>query len=240
MQLAKQLRIRQLGLQPYQNVWQQMQQFTDQRSDNTIDEIWLVQHPAVFTQGQAGKAEHLLQQSMIPVVQSDRGGQITYHAPGQQVMYVLLDIKRKKSQDNSEFSVRHLVSALEECVIKTLADYQINAYAKADAPGVYVDGRKICSLGLRIRRGCSFHGLALNINMDLTPFQYINPCGYAGLEMCQLSELIGDRALLCEQVAPQLLQHFINLMDYQQIHYSNDAFDSQTSIENNQIEKNNG
>lgn len=222
MMLAKQLIIRQLGLQPYQTVWRQMQQFTDHRNHETVDEIWLVQHPAVFTQGQAGKAEHLLQHSDIPVVHSDRGGQITYHAPGQQVMYVLLDIKRKKSQDNSEFSIRHLVSALEHCVVSTLAHYDIKAYAKADAPGVYVDGRKICSLGLRIRRGCSFHGLALNINMDLNPFNYINPCGYAGLEMCQLSELIGDRALLCEHVAPQLLQHFINVMDYQYIHYPDD------------------
>ncbi|KAE9525403.1 lipoyl(octanoyl) transferase LipB [Testudinibacter aquarius] len=222
--IANRLIVRQLGVQPYETVWQQMQQFTDNRDDRTLDEIWLVQHAAVFTQGQAGKAEHLLQQSSIPVVQSDRGGQITYHAPGQLVMYVLLDIKRKKTQGNnlahsSDFNVRHLVSALEDCVVATLADYGIQAYPKADAPGVYVDGRKICSLGLRIRRGCSFHGLALNINMDLTPFNYINPCGYAGLEMCQLSELIGDQTLLCEQVAPQLLQHFINLMGYQQIQY---------------------
>ncbi|KGQ69894.1 lipoate--protein ligase [Chelonobacter oris] len=225
MQLAERLIVRRLGLKPYQTVWRQMQQFTDNRTEETVDEIWLVQHLPVFTQGQAGKAEHLLQHSAIPVVQSDRGGQITYHAPGQQVMYVLLDIKRKKAQDNHDFSVRHLVSALENCVIETLADYGIKACAKADAPGVYVDGRKICSLGLRIRRGCSFHGLALNINMDLTPFHYINPCGYAGLEMCQLSELIGDQALLCEQVAPQLLQHFINVMDYRQIRYSDTLSD---------------
>ncbi|TNH04363.1 lipoyl(octanoyl) transferase LipB [Testudinibacter sp. TR-2022] len=217
--IANRLIVRQLGVQPYETVWQQMQQFTDNRDDRTLDEVWLVQHSAVFTQGQAGKAEHLLQQSAIPVVQSDRGGQITYHAPGQQVMYVLLDIKRKKTQSEATFSVRDLVSALENTVIQTLADYSLQAYARADAPGVYVEGRKICSLGLRIRRGCSFHGLALNINMDLTPFNDINPCGYAGLEMCQLSELIGDQTLLCEQVAPQLLQHFINLMDYQQIQY---------------------
>ncbi|MGV6988646.1 lipoyl(octanoyl) transferase LipB [Testudinibacter sp. P80/BLE/0925] len=219
MSFAKHLIVRQLGIRPYATVWRQMQQFTDNRDDRTLDEIWLVQHPAVFTQGQAGKTEHLLRQSAIPLVQSDRGGQITYHAPGQQVMYVLLDIKRKKAQDNGDFNVRHLVSALENCVVATLADYGVQAYPKADAPGVYVDERKICSLGLRIRRGCSFHGLALNINMDLTPFNYINPCGYAGLEMCQLSELIGDPALLCEQVAPQLLQHFINLMDYKQIQF---------------------
>ncbi len=219
MQLAKLLVVRQLGIQSYETVWQQMQQFTDGRTEQTLDEIWLVQHSPVFTQGQAGKAEHLLRQSAIPVVQSDRGGQITYHGPGQLVMYVLLDIKRKKIQGDSEFTVRNLVSALEQSVVQTLADYGVNAYAKADAPGVYVDGRKICSLGLRIRRGCSFHGLALNINMDLAPFHQINPCGYAGLEMCQLCDLIDNQALLCEQVAPQLLQHFINLMDYQQIHY---------------------
>ena len=185
MQLAKLLVVRQLGIQSYETVWKQMQQFTDQRKEHTLDEIWLVQHPPVFTQGQAGKAEHLLRQSAIPVVQSDRGGQITYHGPGQLVMYVLLDIKRKKIQGDSEFTVRNLISALEQSVVQTLADYGVNAYAKADAPGVYVDGRKICSLGLRIRRGCSFHGLALNINMDLAPFHQINPCGYAGLEMCQ-------------------------------------------------------
>ena len=180
--------IRQLGTQPYEEIWHKMQSFTDERDENTLDEIWLVQHPAVFTQGSAGKPEHLLMRSNIPVVQSDRGGQITYHGEGQQVMYVLLDIKRLKAQ-GKEISVRDLVTALEQSVVKTLADYGVESYPKADAPGVYVDGRKICSLGLRIRKGCSFHGLALNINMDLSPFHQINPCGYAGLEMCQLSEV---------------------------------------------------
>ncbi|OEM15173.1 lipoyl(octanoyl) transferase LipB, partial [Escherichia coli] len=151
------LLVRQLGIQDYQTVWQQMQTFTDSRDVDTQDEIWLVQHPAVFTQGQAGKAEHLLQQTTIPVVQSDRGGQITYHGLGQQVMYVLIDIKRQKALGN-QFNVRQLVSALEQTVVNTLADYGIHAYPKADAPGVYIDEKKICSLGLRIRKGCSFHG----------------------------------------------------------------------------------
>lgn len=171
--------IRQLGIQPYEDVWHKMQAFTDKRDEYSDDEIWLVQHPAVFTQGSAGKPEHLLNPTNIPVVQSDRGGQITYHGEGQQIMYVLLDIKRLKAQ-GKEISVRDLVTALEQSVVKTLADYDIAGYPKIDAPGVYVDERKICSLGLRIRKGCSFHGLALNINMDLTPFRNINPCGYSG------------------------------------------------------------
>lgn len=208
-----QLIIRQLGTQPYEEIWHKMQDFTDRRDENTSDEIWLVQHPSVFTQGSAGKPEHLLNPNHIPVVQSDRGGQITYHGEGQQIMYVLLDIKRLKAQ-GKEVSVRELVTALEQCVVNTLADYGIEGYPKADAPGVYVDERKICSLGLRIRKGCSFHGLALNINMDLTPFSYINPCGYAGLEMCQLSELIHRNDLRCEEVSPKLVAHFTRILGY--------------------------
>ncbi|WP_439294993.1 lipoyl(octanoyl) transferase LipB [Lonepinella sp. BR2882] len=209
--------IRQLGRQDYQDVWHQMQAFTDQRDENTADEIWLVQHNPVFTQGQAGKPEHLLQASNIPVVQSDRGGQITYHGPGQQVMYVLIDIKRHKAEGR-DLSVRHLVTALEQSVVKTLAYYSVQAYPKADAPGVYVDcqgiEKKICSLGLRIRKGCSFHGLALNIKMDLQPFHYINPCGYAGLEMCQLADFIDPIDATCEKVAPKLVAHFSEILGY--------------------------
>ncbi|MEN2909781.1 Octanoyltransferase [Mannheimia haemolytica] len=205
--------IRQLGIQPYEEIWHQMQSFTDSRDGNTDDEIWLVQHPAVFTQGSAGKPEHLLNPTNIPVVQSDRGGQITYHGEGQQIMYVLIDIKRLKSL-GKEVSVRDLVTALEQTVVQTLAEYGIESYPKADAPGVYVDGKKICSLGLRIRKGCSFHGLALNINMDLTPFQNINPCGYAGLEMCQLSELVHRPDLRYEEVAPKLVAHFSTILGY--------------------------
>lgn len=155
--------VRHLGLQPYEPVSQAMHDFTDSRDDLTPDEIWLVEHPPVFTQGQAGKAEHVLVPGDIPVIQSDRGGQVTYHGPGQQVMYVLLNLKRRK------LGVRELVTLLEQTVVDTLAEYDIDAHPRADAPGVYVGEMKICSLGLRIRKGCSFHGLALNINMDLSP-----------------------------------------------------------------------
>lgn len=193
--------VRQLGLRPWEPVSQAMHQFTDSRQADTPDELWLVEHPPVFTQGQAGKAEHLLMPGDIPVVQSDRGGQVTYHGPGQQVMYVLIDLKRRK------LGVRQLVTAIEQTVVETLAHYNVTAYARPDAPGVYVDGKKICSLGLRIRQGCSFHGLALNIAMDLAPFQRINPCGYAGLEMTQLSAFQED--VTPEAVQPVLIEKFL-------------------------------
>ena len=186
-----------------------MQDFTDNRNTETIDEVWLVEHYPVFTQGQAGKPEHLLQSGAIPLVQSDRGGQITYHGPGQQVMYVLIDIRRHQN-----LNVRRLVTALEQSVVRTLADYAIEGYSKVDAPGVYIDGKKICSLGLRIRKGCSFHGLAFNINMDLQPFHYINPCGYAGLEMCQLADFIGRDEAVLDKVSPKLVNHLAELLGY--------------------------
>ena len=208
-----QLIVRQLGIQDYQEIWHKMQDFTDNRDEQTADEIWLVQHPSVFTQGSAGKPEHLLNPTNIPVVQSDRGGQITYHGLGQQIMYVLIDIKRHKAKGN-DLSVRDLVAALEQCVVKTLADYGIDAYPKPDAPGVYVDGKKICSLGLRIRKGCSFHGLALNIKMDLTPFRNINPCGYAGLEMCQLADFVDEAEADCDKVSPKLVDYFTQILGY--------------------------
>ena len=208
-----QLIVRQLGIQDYQEIWHKMQDFTDNRDEQTADEIWLVQHPSVFTQGSAGKPEHLLNPTNIPVVQSDRGGQITYHGLGQQIMYVLIDIKRHKAKGN-DLNVRDLVTALEQCVVKTLADYGIDAYPKPDAPGVYVDGKKICSLGLRIRKGCSFHGLALNIKMDLTPFRNINPCGYAGLEMCQLADFIAENEADCDKVSPKLVDYFTQILGY--------------------------
>ncbi|EOF7280206.1 lipoyl(octanoyl) transferase LipB [Enterobacter hormaechei] len=204
--------VRHLGLQPYEPVSQAMHEFTDMRDDTTPDEIWLVEHLPVFTQGQAGKAEHLLMTGDIPVIQSDRGGQVTYHGPGQQVMYVLLNLKRRK------LGVRELVTLLEETVVNTLAEYGIDAHPRADAPGVYVGEMKICSLGLRIRKGCSFHGLALNINMDLTPFQRINPCGYAGMEMTQMRQWV-DTATP-ENIRPVLLKKFLALLnnpDYEYI-----------------------
>ncbi|PVX42737.1 lipoyl(octanoyl) transferase [Pasteurella langaaensis DSM 22999] len=211
------LNIRQLGTQNYETVWQKMQDFTDNRDENTPDEIWLVQHPSVFTQGQAGKPEHLLNPTSIPVVQSDRGGQITYHGLGQQIMYVLIDIKRQKAE-GKDLNVRQLVTALEQSVVQTLADYGVSAYPKADAPGVYVNvngqEKKICSLGLRIRRGCSFHGLALNINMDLSPFHNINPCGYAGLEMCQLADFVEPAQVNCDLVSPKLVAHVVKILGY--------------------------
>ncbi|AYN27151.1 MULTISPECIES: lipoyl(octanoyl) transferase LipB [Buttiauxella] len=205
------IQIRQLGLQPYEPISQAMHDFTDTRDETTADEIWLVEHERVFTQGQAGKAEHVLVPGDIPVIQSDRGGQVTYHGPGQQVMYVLLNLKRRK------LGVRELVTILEQTVVNTLAELGIEAYPRADAPGVYVDGRKICSLGLRIRKGCSFHGLALNIDMDLSPFLRINPCGYAGLEMTQVSSLRPGASL--EDVQPLLINNFIALLDNPPVKY---------------------
>ncbi len=196
--------IRQLGLRQWEPVSHAMHHFTDRRTQDTADELWLVEHTPVFTQGQAGKAEHLLMPGDIPVVQSDRGGQVTYHGPGQQVMYVLIDLKRRK------IGVRQLVTAIEQTVVDTLAFFGVSASARPDAPGVYVDGKKICSLGLRIRQGCSFHGLALNIAMDLAPFLRINPCGYAGLEMTQLSAF--QPAITLAQVQPVLIDKFITLL----------------------------
>ncbi|SFG00951.1 lipoyl(octanoyl) transferase LipB [Neptunomonas qingdaonensis] len=178
--------VRNLGIQPYQPIWHKMQAFTDQRNAETADEIWVLQHEPVFTQGQAGKEEHLLLTGDIPVVQVDRGGQVTYHGPGQLVIYLLLDLRRNK------LGVRDVVTLMEKAVIATLQHYAVDAYAKPDAPGVYVGDAKIASLGLRVRRGCTFHGLALNLDMDLEPFLRINPCGYAGMAMTQLCTLVAD------------------------------------------------
>ncbi|MGL9760179.1 MAG: lipoyl(octanoyl) transferase LipB [Symbiopectobacterium sp.] len=200
--------VRQLGIQAYEPVSLAMHQFTDLRDAQSADELWLVQHPPVFTQGQAGKAEHLLTTGDIPVIQSDRGGQVTYHGPGQQVTYVLVDLKRQK------VSVRELITAIENTVVGTLAQFGIIAHARADAPGVYVQEFKICSLGLRIRKGCSFHGLALNINMDLTPFLRINPCGYAGMVMTQVSQYVPGVEMA--DVTPLLVATFMQQLGYTQ------------------------
>ena len=203
------MKIVQKGMVEYQPTFEAMKAFNAARDEHTEDELWVVEHPPVFTQGLAGKPEHLLSRDDIPVVQIDRGGQITYHGLGQQIMYVLIDIKRHEN-----LNVRQLVTALEQSVVKTLADYGIEGYPKPDAPGVYINGKKICSLGLRIRHGRSFHGLAFNINMDLTPFHQINPCGYAGLEMCQLADFIGSERADCHQVSLQLVKHFSTLLGY--------------------------
>ena len=175
--------VRELGLQPYEQVWQDMQLFTDRRSETTVDELWLLQHSPVYTLGKNGKPGHILDAQDIPVIKSDRGGQVTYHGPGQVIVYTLLDLNRM------QIGVRELVTRIENSVIKLLEDYGIHANARKDAPGVYVDGRKIAALGLRVRKGRSFHGLALNVDMDLEPFARINPCGYQGLEVAQLSDL---------------------------------------------------
>ncbi|KAF7779920.1 lipoyl(octanoyl) transferase [Pseudoalteromonas marina] len=193
-------------------IWQKMQDFTDTRDENTPDEIWLVEHESVFTQGQAGKDEHLLAPGDIEVIKVDRGGQVTYHGPGQQMMYVLFNLRRLK------IGVRELVTWLEECIIESLAEYNIEAYAKADAPGVYVNDSKIASLGLRVRRGCSFHGLALNVNMDLSPFLRINPCGYAGMNMVQTKELEGPQNL--QSAGEGLVKHMIKKLNAAQVKHT--------------------
>lgn len=180
------LKIHHLGLQAYQQVWEAMQQFTDSRDENTEDEAWLVQHPRIFTLGKAGKREHILDAGDIPVINVDRGGQVTYHGPGQIVVYLLLDLNRLG------IGVRELVTCLETALVDTLAEYGIKAASKKEAPGVYVDGRKIAAVGLRVRKGCCFHGIALNVEMDLEPFARINPCGYEGLEITQMTALVND------------------------------------------------
>lgn len=209
MEKTEQLIVRQLGLKDYQTTWQLMQDFTQTRDDNTADELWWVEHPSVFTQGQAGKAEHLLVPGDIPVVQADRGGQVTYHGPGQLVGYTLINIRRKG------IGVRQLVNILENSIVNILKPFNIEAYPKPDAPGVYVDNCKIASLGLRIRRGCSFHGLALNVNMDLSPFLRINPCGYQGLQMTQTSQVNGPETTL--QASQLLTQEFKQQLAYQEL-----------------------
>ncbi|MFH4857108.1 lipoyl(octanoyl) transferase LipB [Vibrio diabolicus] len=213
--MQHQLVVKRLGRQDYEPVWKAMHDFTDQRTEETPDEVWLVEHNPVFTQGQAGKAEHLINTGDIPVVQSDRGGQVTYHGPGQLVAYFLINLRRKK------LGVRDLVTTIENLVINTLKAYNIDSAARPDAPGVYVDGKKICSLGLRIRKGCSFHGLALNVNMDLTPFLRINPCGYEGMEMVQVSQFGGPDNV--EAVEKQLIEELVTLLDYEQVEFSTEA-----------------
>jgi lipoyl(octanoyl) transferase len=196
--------VRVLGTVAYEPTWRAMQRFTEQRDQNTRDELWVLEHPAVFTLGMNGKAEHVLAAGDIPVVNIDRGGQVTYHGPGQIVVYPLLDLRRLN------LGVRDLVVALENAIVATVAQWGIRAVGKRDAPGVYVDGCKLASIGLRIRRGCSYHGLALNVAMDLEPFRRINPCGYAGLEVTQVSELGGpsDMRVVADALAAQLVCSF--------------------------------
>ena len=175
--------IKHFGMVDYLSIWQEMKNFTLARTKNTYDEIWLLQHPQVYTLGVAGKREHLLKNNGISVVRTDRGGQITHHGPGQIVAYLLLDIRRLK------LGVRELVRQMEGAVIDLLEEYSVDAKVRKDAPGVYVENAKIAALGLKIKNGCCYHGIALNVDMDLTPFLAINPCGYSGLEITQTSDL---------------------------------------------------
>jgi len=188
-----------LGRQPYEPVWRAMQAFTDARDDDTPDELWLVEHEPVFTLGQAGKPEHVLAPGDIPVIHVDRGGQVTYHGPGQIVLYPLLDLRRLK------LGVREYVCRIEQAIIDTLGDWNIGAVRREGAPGVYVAGAKVAALGIRVRRGCTFHGLAFNIAMDLEPFLRINPCGYEGLRVTSMVDLGGPSGL--DAVKPALVAH---------------------------------
>jgi len=194
--------VRHLGVQPYLDTWTRMKDFTITRTPDTPDELWLLQHPPVYTQGQAGKPEHILNAQSIPIVQSDRGGQVTYHGPGQLVAYILVDIKRR------ELGVRTLVCRLEQLLLTLLQYYSIPAETRCGAPGVYVAGKKIASIGLRVKNGCTYHGIALNVAMDLTPFTGINPCGYAQLQMTQIQAF--DATIDINAVSEQLANAFKN------------------------------
>lgn len=193
--------IRQLGCQHFESVWQAMRDFTDQRTEQSADEIWLVEHPPIFTLGQSAKAEHILDAGNIPIVITDRGGQVTYHGPGQLIAYILLDLSRRG------LGIRRLITLLEQSVIQLLAELGLTAVARADAPGVYIENKKICSIGLRVRRGRSYHGIALNVAMDLEPFSRINPCGHIGMQMTQVSEF--NSAITLATIQPLLVQHLI-------------------------------
>jgi len=191
--------MRELGLVDYLPTLSAMRQFTDSRSADAPDELWLLQHPPVFTQGQAGRTEHVLAPGAIQVIQADRGGQVTYHGPGQWLVYLMLDLRRR------QLGVRDLVSLIERSVVQLLQEYAISAAAKPQAPGVYVAGEKIASLGLRVRRGCSYHGLALNVDMDLEPFGRINPCGYEDLRVTSMARLLPDTHLDMQAIGRRLL-----------------------------------
>ena len=201
------LLVKRLGRVEYEPTWQAMQAFTATRQPETPDELWIVEHPPVYTLGQAGKPEHVLQDVGIPIVKIDRGGQVTYHGPGQVVIYLLLDLARLK------IKVRELVTAIEQAVIDFLAAYAITAERRDGAPGVYVGDAKIAALGLKIKNGCSYHGLSLNVDMDLSPFTAINPCGYAGLKVIQTTDL--NMPLTPHEAGEQLSQYLLKQLDKQ-------------------------
>ena len=201
------LLVKHLGRVEYEPTWRAMQQFTESREQGSTSEAWIVEHPPVFTQGQAGKPEHLLAVNEIPVVQSDRGGQVTYHGPGQVVIYLLLNLR------DTGMGIRGLVTAIEDSIIAMLAEHNIDAASRRDAPGVYVDEAKIAALGLRVKRGFTYHGLSFNLDMDLSPFQQINPCGYQGLAVTQGSEL--GLSLSFDQVANAILEELCSRIHHQ-------------------------
>lgn len=203
---------RNLGLVEYEPTWQAMRDYTEQRHQGSLDEIWYLQHPPVFTLGLNGKPEHLLDPGDIPVVHIDRGGQVTYHGPGQLVAYLLLDLHRRQG------GVKLMVQQIEQAVIDLLSEFDIDAERLAGAPGIYVAGRKIAALGLRIRRGLSYHGLALNVDMDLAPFQRINPCGYAGMQVTQLADLLRDSIPTLPEVQTRLHHHLMAQLGYNDAH----------------------
>ena len=207
MPAADALVIRHPGLVDYETAWRDMQTFTNNRDRNTPDELWFLEHPPVFTLGRNGKQEHLHRTGMIPVINVDRGGQVTYHGPGQLVVYILLDINRR------QLGVQSLVRILEQSVIDLCADYSINAQRREKAPGVYIGDHKLAALGLRIRKGCSFHGLSLNIDMDLAPFSMIDPCGYAGMEVTQLRDLGVESSM--QAITDRLQNHLEKLLETQ-------------------------
>ena len=204
--MSQPLKIRRLGRQPYEATWKAMSAFTDQRGPDTPDELWVLEHDPVFTLGQAGKMEHVLAPGDIPVVPVDRGGQVTYHGPGQIVAYPLIDLRR------AGVGVREMVCKIEQAIIDTLERWNIGAARLEGAPGVYVAGAKVAALGLRVRRGCSFHGLAFNVNMDLEPFHRINPCGYKGLQVTQVLDLGGPSRLA--EVEDALVEEFCRQFDF--------------------------
>ncbi len=212
--IGQQLHTRHFGLIDYQSAWEAMQAFTHHRTSSTVDEIWFLQHPPVFTQGQAGKAEHVLAPGDIPVIQVDRGGQVTYHGPGQLVAYLLIDLRRRG------LGVRELVTAIEAAIVDVLSHYRISASPRSDAPGVYISdsvshltGAKIAQLGLRVRRGCSFHGLSLNVDMQMEPFLRINPCGHVGLEVTNMA-MECNEVLSMNKLSEQLAEYFMNDLGY--------------------------
>lgn len=204
---SRRIEIRRLGTQDYLTVWQQMRDFTEQRDDATADEIWLVEHPPIFTLGQAGRLDHVRDIGAIPLVRTDRGGQVTYHGPGQLVAYILLDLRRHRC------GVKELVARLEQAIIDLLGGLHINAERQTGAPGIYVHGAKIAALGLRVRHGCTYHGLSLNVAMDLEPFTRIDPCGYRGLQTTDLAALLGRAGHAAPglgDIESALLKHLLN------------------------------